>query len=82
MAIRIEEIDVSLSNREARITELETMFSQPNQSDDPAYFASAGEEYRVLKEEAESLWEEWERLSLEAENIDGKLAELREGSLA
>ena len=82
LAIRIEEIDVSLSNREARITELETMFSQPNQSDDPAYFASAGEEYRVLKEEAESLWEEWERLSLEAENIDGKLAELREGSLA
>ena len=82
LAIRIEEIDVSLSNSEARITELETMFSQPNQSDDPAYFASAGEEYRVLKEEAESLWEEWERLSLEAENIDGKLAELREGSLA
>ncbi len=82
LAIRIEEIDVSLSNREARITELETMFSQPNQSDDPAYFASAGEEYRLLKEEAESLWEEWERLSLEAENIDGKLAELREGSLA
>ncbi len=82
LAIRIEEIDVSLSDSEARITELETMFSQPNQSDDPAYFASAGEEYRVLKEEAESLWEEWERLSLEAENIDGKLAELREGSLA
>ena len=82
LAIRIEEIDVSLSNREARITELETMFSQPNQSDDPAYFASAGEEYRILKDEAESLWEEWERLSLEAENIDGKLAELREGSLA
>ena len=82
LAIRIEVIDVSLSNSEARITELETMFSQPNQSDDPAYFASAGEEYRVLKEEAESLWEEWERLSLEAENIDGKLAELREGSLA
>ena len=82
LAIRIEEIDASLSNREARITDLETMFSQPNQSDDPAYFASAGEEYRILKDEAESLWEEWERLSLEAENIDGKLAELREGSLA
>ena len=76
LAIRIEEIDVSLSDREARITELETMFSQPDQSDDPAHFASAGEEYRVLKEEAESLWEEWERLTLEAETIDSKLTAL------
>ena len=79
LAIRIEEIDVSLSDREARITELETMFSQPDQSDDPAHFASAGEEYRVLKEEAESLWEEWERLTLEAENIDSKLTALKVG---
>ena len=76
LAMRIEEIDVSLSDREARITELETMFSQPDQSDNPAHFASAGEEYRVLKEEAESLWEEWERLTLEAENIDSKLTAL------
>ncbi len=79
LAIRIEEIDVSLSDREARITELETMFSQPDQSDDPAHFAYAGEEYRVLKEDAESLWEEWERLSLEAENIDSKLTALKVG---
>ncbi len=77
LAMRIEEIDVSLSDREARITELEIMFSQPDPSYGPAHFASAGEEYRVLKEEAESLWEEWERLSLEAENIDRKLAELK-----
>ncbi len=77
LAIRIEEIDASLSERESRITELEAMFSQPDQSDGPAHFASAGEEYRVLKEEAGSLWEEWERLSLEAEDIDGKLAELK-----
>ena len=55
LAIRIEEIDVSVSDREARITELETMFSQPVQSDNPAHFASAGEEYRVLKEEVRNL---------------------------
>ena len=79
LAMRIEEIDVSLSDREARITELETMFSQPDQSDNPAHFASAGEEYRVLKEEAESLWEEWERLTLEAETIDSKLTALNVG---
>ena len=79
LAMRIEEIGVLLSDHEARITELETMFSQPDQSDGPAHFASAGEEYRVLKEEAGSLWEEWERLSLEAENMDSKLAELKTG---
>ena len=77
LAIRIEEIDVSLSEREARIAELEAMFSQPDKSLGPAQFASAGEEYRVLKEEAGSLWEEWERLSLEAENTNSELAELK-----
>ena len=77
LAMRIDEINVLLSDREARITELETMFSRPDQFDGPAQFASAGEQYRVLKEEAGSLWEEWERLSLEAENIDSKLEELK-----
>ena len=79
LAMRIDEINVSLSDREARITELETMFSQPDQSDGPAHFASAGEEYSVLKEEVQSLWEEWERLALEAENIDSKLTALNVG---
>ena len=77
LAMRIEEIGVLLSGSEARIAELETMFSQPDQSDGPAHFASAGEQYRVLKEEAGSLWDEWGRLSLEAENIDSKLAVLK-----
>ena len=79
LAMRIEEIDVSLSDREARITELETMFSQPDQADGPAHLASAGEEYCVLKEEVQSLWDEWERLALEAETIDSKLAALKVG---
>ena len=77
LTVRIEEIDVLLSDREARVTELEAMFSQPDKSLGPAQFASAGEEYRVLKEETGSLWEEWERLSLEAENVDSELAELK-----
>ncbi|MDE2861579.1 MAG: ABC-F family ATP-binding cassette domain-containing protein [Chloroflexota bacterium] len=77
LAIRIAEIDGLLSDREARISELEAMFSQPDRSLSPAEFATAGEEYRVLKEEAGSLWDEWERLSLEAETIDGELAALK-----
>ena len=77
LATRIEEINVSLSSYEAHIAELEAMFSRPSHFDGPAQLALAGEQYRVLKEEAGSLWEEWERLSLEAENIDVKLAELK-----
>ena len=79
LAMRIDEINVSLSDREARITELETMFSQPDQSDGPAHFASAGEEYSVLKDEVQSLWEEWERLALESETVDSKLTALNVG---
>ncbi len=77
LAKRIEEINISLSGYEANIAELEGMFSRPGHFDGPAQLASAGERYRVLKEEAGALWEEWERLSLEAENIDAKLAELK-----
>ncbi len=77
LATRIEEINVSLSSYEAHIAELEAMFSRPSHFDGPTQLALAGEQYRVLKEEAGSLWEEWERLSLEAENIDVKLAELK-----
>ena len=74
---RIEEINASLSSYEANIAELEGMFSRPSHFKGQAQLASAGERYRVLKEEAGALWEEWERLSLEAENIDVKLAELK-----
>ena len=75
--MRIEEVGASLSGRESRIAELEAMFSQPDRFDGPAHLASAGEEYGALKEEAGLLWEEWERLSLEAEAVDGKIEEVR-----
>ena len=77
LARRIEKINALLSGCEAHMAELETMFSKPGQFDGPVQLASAGEQYRVLKEEAGSLWEEWERLSLEAESIDSKLAALQ-----
>ena len=56
MATRIEEINVALTDREARMGAMETMFAKPDQFDDPTQLAASGEEYRVLKEEAESLW--------------------------
>ena len=79
LAMRIEEINVSLSDREGRIAELEAMFSSPDQFDDPDELVSASEQYALLKQEAESLWDEWERLSLEAEDIDNQLKALSPG---
>ena len=79
LVTRINEISVSLSDREARIAELEAMFSEPDQFGDPIQIASSAERYAALKEETESLWEEWERLSLEAEDIDSQLEGLKAG---
>ena len=71
--MRVEEINAVLVANEARIAQLETLFSNPDQFEDAAQLAVSGEQYRVLKSETQSLWEEWERLSLEAERIDGRL---------
>ena len=79
LATRIEEINIALTDREAHMGEMETMFARPDQFDDPTQLAASGEQYRVLKEEAESLWDEWERLSLEAESIDKLLVGLKAG---
>ncbi len=79
LATRIEEINTSLADNEARIAKLEVMFSKPEQFEGPTQIAASGEQYRVLKEETQSLWDEWERLSMEAEHIDSKLTELKAG---
>ena len=79
LAMRINEISVSLSARESRIADLEAMFSEPDQFGDPIQLTSSAEQYAALKGEEESLWEEWERLSLEAEAIDSQLEGLKSG---
>ena len=79
LAMQIEDINVSLLDHETRIADLEAMFSNPDLFDEPAQIVSSGELYRVLKEEVQSLWDEWERLALEAENVDSKLTALKAG---
>ena len=76
MGIRIGEIDAKLVDHEAQIAELEALFSSPDQFEDAAQMAASGERHRALKEEAQSLWEEWERLSLEAEGVANRIQEL------
>ena len=80
LAMEIENINVSLVDHETRIAELEAMFSSPDLFDEPTQIVSSAEQYRVLKEEVQSLWDEWERLTLEAEDVDSKLTDLKAGS--
>ena len=77
LAMQIEGINVSLVDRETRLADLEAMFSSPDLFDEPAQIVSSGEQYRVLKEEVQSLWDEWERLASEAENVDSMLTALK-----
>ena len=79
LATRIEEINTSLADNETRMAKLEVMFSKPEQFKGLTQIAASGEQYRLLKEETQLLWEEWERLSMEAEHIDSKLTELKAG---
>ena len=79
LAKRIAEITVSVADHESRIAELEVKFSRPESFRERSQLAASGERYRVLKEEVQALWDEWETLSLEAENVDSKLAGLQVG---
>ena len=76
LAARIDEIGTAITQRETLAAELEAMFANPEQFDDRAQLEASAERYRLLKEEEQSLWDEWERLSLEAEDVNRKLAEL------
>ena len=80
--LQIDEVTAVLAEKETKIAELEAMFASPEQFGDAAQIADSAEQYRVLKEEENSCWEEWERLSLEAENIDGQIATLEEVAAA
>ena len=76
LAVRIDEIGAAITEREALTSELEAMFANPERFDDRTQMEASAERYRILKEEEQSLWDEWERSSLEAEDVDRTLVEL------
>ena len=80
--LQIDEVTANLADKESQIARLEAMFASPEQFGDANQIADSAEEYRLLKEEEQSCWQEWERLSLEAEVIDDQLAALEEVSTA
>ncbi len=82
LAERIDEIGIAISARESQSAELEALFSDPDKFDDRSHLEATGERYRALKEEEQSLWDEWERLSEEAEGIDRLLVSLKSDVVA
>ncbi|MBI4287639.1 MAG: ABC-F family ATP-binding cassette domain-containing protein, partial [Chloroflexi bacterium] len=70
IAKRIAEIEGSLPDLELQLAEIESLFSNPDRYGDAAQVASSSERYRVLKEEIRRLTEEWERLSIDAEDMN------------
>ena len=52
------------------------MFANPDRFENQSDIAESAERYRLLKEEEQTFWEQWETLSLEAEDIKGQLADL------
>ena len=79
LAARIDEIGAAISERENLAADLEAMFANPDQFGDRSQMEASAERYQALKEEEQSLWDEWERLSLEAEDLDRTLVELSAG---
>ena len=77
LSARIDEIGTAISERESISAELEAMFADPGRFDDLSQIEASSERYRILKEEEQSLWDEWEQLSLEAEDVDRRLVELK-----
>jgi hypothetical protein len=77
LAERIDEIGVAISGKEEQSAELEAMFADPEQFDGRSDLEATSERYRIIKEAEQSLWDEWERLSVEAEDIDRMLVALK-----
>ncbi len=78
LSVKIDEVGAAISERESLAAELEAMFADPERFDDLSEIEVSSERYRLLKEEEQSLWDEWERLSMEAEDVDRQMVELKE----
>ena len=78
LADRIDKISAAIAEREALTSELEAFFADPERIDYQTKLEESGKRYRTLQEEQKSLWEEWERVSLEAEDVERTLVELND----
>ncbi len=76
LTTRVDEINASLETYGVKIAKLEKKFASPEKFKDSDQLAASGEQYQGLKNEEQTLMDEWESLSLEAENVDKQLEAL------
>ena len=77
LSVRMEEIVAAITEHESITAELEAMFAEPWRLENRAQLEASGERYQALKEEERSLWEEWEQVSLEAEDVERAVERLK-----
>ena len=73
LTTRVDEINASLETCGTKIAKLEKKFANPEKFKDSDQLAASGEQYQGLKNEEQTLLDEWERLSLKAEEVDKQL---------
>jgi ATP-binding cassette subfamily F protein 3 len=72
---RITEIEKQVARLTARLAEIEALFADPDHYKDGSKVAETNREYIVNKESARSLTTEWDKLTAEAERIEGEYKE-------
>ena len=70
---RIKTLDGLLVSQEAKLAQLEALFSEPSNYREVKSFQASASEYKLLKAETSLLWEEWETLSIKCEQINSSL---------
>jgi ATP-binding cassette, subfamily F, member 3 len=76
LATRIEKIDATLADYDAQITRMEKLFSDPEQISDPTGLAELGKQYETVKNDSQTLWKQWEQLSLDAQRVETQLKDI------
>lgn len=77
IAEQVSELDGKIETLDQRRAEMEGFLSNPALYGDATQIASAAEEYRLLKEQIGVLVGEWERLSIDEEQVNKELEERR-----
>jgi ATP-binding cassette subfamily F protein 3 len=78
VAKKLADNEAQLVDFESQLAEIETAFAKPEFYKDSEEVQTTMEKHHQLKTDIQLLTEEWEKLTLEAERINGALAEVQE----
>jgi ATP-binding cassette subfamily F protein 3 len=78
VAKKLADNEARLVDFESQLAEIETAFAKPEFYKDSEEVQTTMEKHHQLKADIQHLTEEWEKLTLEAERVNGALAEVQE----